>query len=90
MLPGLIDCHVHLTFDPNLSGPGRVYISFPRSALVGARNARVTLEAGFTTVRNVAAEGYSDITLRNTINASDIPKPRMFASGPALSISGNH
>ncbi|HXW56807.1 MAG TPA: amidohydrolase family protein [Candidatus Cybelea sp.] len=90
VLPGLIDCHVHLTMSPTLAGPARLHISYPRSALLGARNARVTLEAGFTTVRNVAAGGYSDIALRDAINAGDVPGPRMLVSGPALSITGGH
>jgi imidazolonepropionase-like amidohydrolase len=90
VLPGLIDCHVHLTFAPNLIGPGGLRISYPREALIGARNARVTLEAGFTTVRNVGAHGYADIALREAINAGDVPGPRMLASGPPLSITGGH
>ena len=90
VLPGLIDCHVHLTLRPNLFGPAGLHMSYPRSALVGARNARVTLEAGFTTVRNVAAGGYADIALRDAIIAGDVPGPRMLASGPALSITGGH
>jgi imidazolonepropionase-like amidohydrolase len=90
VLPGLIDCHVHLTIDPNQFGPAGLHISYPRSALIGARNARLTLEAGFTTVRNLAAAGYADIALRDAINAGDVPGPRMFASGPALSITGGH
>jgi len=90
VLPGLIDCHVHLTMSPNRFGPAGLNISYPRGALIGARNARVTLEAGFTTVRNLAADGYSDIALRDAINAGDVPGPRMFASGPALSITGGH
>src|SRR5215470_10505258 len=53
VLPGLIDCHTHLTFDPTSLGYEALGISIPREALIGARNARVTLEAGFTTVRNV-------------------------------------
>src|SRR5438128_1099647 len=61
VLPGLIDCHTHLTFDPSHSGYSALGISTPREALYGAKNARVTLEAGFTTVRNVGANGYSDI-----------------------------
>jgi imidazolonepropionase-like amidohydrolase len=65
-------------------------MSYPREALLGARNARVTLEAGFTTVRNVGAGGYSDIALRDAINAGDVPGPRMLASGPPLSITGGH
>jgi imidazolonepropionase-like amidohydrolase len=92
LLAGLIDCHVHLTGNPNQLdlGPAGLHISHPRRALIGARNARVTLEAGFTTVRNVAADGYADVALRDAINAGDVPGPRMLASGPALSISGGH
>lgn len=90
VLPGLIDSHVHLTSSPNLLGPTRLHLSYPRMALLGARNARVTLEAGFTTVRNVNAYGYADIALRDAINAGDVPGPRMLVSGPALSITGGH
>src|SRR5271163_4359883 len=90
VLPGLIDCHTHLTYSPYLLGPAGLHISYPREALLGARNARVTLEAGFTTVRNVAAGGYSDIALRDAIKAGDVPGPRILASGPALSITGGH
>ena len=90
VLPGLIDCHTHLTMSPNLMGPRGLHTSYPRAALLGARNARVTLEAGFTTVRNVGASGYSDIALRDAINAGDVPGPRMLVSGPPLSITGGH
>lgn len=90
VLPGLIDCHTHLTYRPIDSGPAGMHISYPRQALIGARNARVTLEAGFTTVRNLDAGGYSDIALRDAINAGDVPGPRILASGPALSITGGH
>src|SRR5260370_21344345 len=57
---------------------------------MGAKNARITLQAGFTTVRNVGASGYSDVALRDAINAGDVPGPRMLVSGPALSITGGH
>jgi len=90
VLPGLIDCHTHLTFNPNSLGYSSLGISIPREALYGARNARLTLEAGFTTVRNVGANGYSDIALRDAINAGDVPGPRIIASGPALGITGGH
>src|SRR5262245_60651088 len=53
VLPGLIDCHTHLTGDPTLAGYQRVGVSIPRWALYGAKNAKITLDAGFTTVRNL-------------------------------------
>ena len=90
VLPGLIDAHTHLTGDPKNIGYPSLGISVPRHALTGAKNARLTLQAGFTTVRNVGAPGYSDVALRDAINAGDIPGPRMLVSGPALSITGGH
>jgi imidazolonepropionase-like amidohydrolase len=89
LLPGLIDAHTHLTFDPNF-GYQELGVSIPKEALIGAKNARITLEAGFTTVRNVGARGYTDIALRDAINEGMIPGPRIMASGPALSITGGH
>ncbi len=89
VLPGLIDAHTHITFTPNFSY-SRLGISIPREALTGARNARVTLDAGFTTIRNVGASGFTDVALRDAINAGDVPGPRMLVSGPALSITGGH
>jgi imidazolonepropionase-like amidohydrolase len=89
VLPGLIDAHTHLTFNPSF-GYETLGISIPREALIGAHNARVTLEAGFTTVRNVGARGYTDVALRDAINTGDVPGPRMLVSGPALSITGGH
>jgi imidazolonepropionase-like amidohydrolase len=90
VLPGLIDCHTHLTFSPFTGAYRALSISVPREALTGARNARVTLEAGFTTVRNVGADGFADVALRDAINAGDVPGPRMLVSGPPLSITGGH
>jgi imidazolonepropionase-like amidohydrolase len=89
VLPGLIDAHTHITFTTNF-GYSRLGISIPREALTGARNARVTLDAGFTTIRNVGADGFTDVALRDAINAGDVPGPRMLVSGPALSITGGH
>ena len=89
VLPGLIDAHTHITFTTNF-GYSRLGISIPREALNGARNARVTLDAGFTTIRNVGADGFTDVALRDAINAGDVPGPRMLVSGPALSITGGH
>jgi imidazolonepropionase-like amidohydrolase len=89
VLPGLIDAHTHLTFDPKF-GYETLAISVPRETLTGAKNARLTLQAGFTTVRNVGASGFSDVALRDAINAGDVPGPRMLVSGPALGITGGH
>ncbi len=90
VLPGLIDVHTHLNSGAGGSGYESLGISVPRAALVGARNARVTLLAGFTTVRNVGAAGYADIALRDAIEAGDVIGPRMQASGPPLGITGGH
>src|SRR5579864_1242115 len=89
LLPGLIDAHTHLTMDPKF-GYERLALSVPRQTLTGAKNARLTLQAGFTTVRNVGAGGYSDVALRDAVNAGDVPGPRILASGPALGITGGH
>jgi imidazolonepropionase-like amidohydrolase len=89
VMPGMIDAHTHITFDPHF-GYETLGISVPREALTGAKNARITLEAGFTTIRNVGASGFADVALRDAINAGDVPGPRMIVSGPALSITGGH
>ncbi len=89
LLPGLIDAHTHLTMNPDF-GYDTLAISSPREALIGAKNARVTLLAGFTTVRNVGAGSFTDVALRDAINAGDVPGPRILASGPALGITGGH
>jgi imidazolonepropionase-like amidohydrolase len=90
VLPGLIDMHTHLTFDLNSLGYSGLGISTAREALHGARNAKRTLEAGFTTVRNLGAYDYSDIALRDAINDGDVIGPRIVASGPAMGITGGH
>ena len=89
VLPGLIDAHTHLTMDPRF-GYDELAISLPREALIGAKNARITLLAGFTTVRNVGAWGYTDVALRDAINAGEVAGPRMLVSGLPLSITGGH
>jgi imidazolonepropionase-like amidohydrolase len=89
ILPGLIDAHTHLTMNPSF-GYETLAISVPREALIGAKNARLTLLAGFTTVRNVGASGFSDVALRDAINDGDVTGPRILASGPALGITGGH
>jgi imidazolonepropionase-like amidohydrolase len=90
VLPGLVDAHTHLTFDTSDVGLKGLTVSPEREALIGAANARITLLAGFTTVRNVAASAFADVALRDAINDGHVPGPRMLVSGPALSITGGH
>jgi imidazolonepropionase-like amidohydrolase len=90
LLPGLIDVHTHLTMDSNFDPYHELSTSVAKSALIGAHNAKVTLEAGFTSVRNVGASGYADVDLRDSINADLIVGPHMQVSGPALGITGGH
>jgi imidazolonepropionase-like amidohydrolase len=89
-LPGLIDVHTHLTADPTDNGYAGLGISVPREAMKGAKNAARTLNAGFTTVRNVGAGNFTDVALRDEINEGGIPGPRMIVSGPPLGITGGH
>ncbi len=90
ILPGLIDCHTHITGQPE-----NFYEDiFRRSPIDEATTshiyARRTLDAGFTTIRNVGADNYVDFALRNAINSGKLPGPRILASGPALSATGGH
>ncbi len=90
VLPGLIDVHTHLTGTPDFD-PYRELTTTPvREALIGVRNAKTTLQAGFTTVRNVGAGGYSDVALRDEIDAGNLEGPHMQVSGPPLGITGGH
>ena len=89
-LPGLIDMHTHLTSNPTDAGYASLGISIPREAITGVKNARLTLRAGFTTVRNVGASGFTDVALRDGINDGDVEGPRMRVSGPPLGITGGH
>jgi imidazolonepropionase-like amidohydrolase len=90
VLPGLIDTHTHLTSDPSILRYQRLGLSIPRIALTGAANARRTLLAGFTTVRNLGADGYADVALRDAIDAGDVIGPRLVVSGPGIGITGGH
>ena len=93
VLPGFIDAHVHLAGRPVGEGDwlnSAVREGAADDALWGARNARLTLLAGFTTVRNVGASAFADIALRNAINAGRVPGPRMVAAGNAIGVTGGH
>ncbi len=91
VLPGLIDCHTHLTARADRYDPIH---SFEEStfdaAIAGVVNARTTLNAGFTTVRDVGSPPFLAVDLRKNIDAGFIPGPRIVASGPGISITGGH
>jgi imidazolonepropionase-like amidohydrolase len=89
-LPGLIDVHTHITGDPTDGGYASLGISVPEETVHGVKNARITLHAGFTTIRNVGASGYTDVAVRDGVNAGEIEGPRMLVSGPPLGITGGH
>ncbi len=90
LLPGLIDTHTHITGDPTIPPYESYNLSVPRLAIIGAANARRTLLAGITTIRDVGSSGYADVALRDGIARGDVPGPHIFASGPALGITGGH
>jgi len=91
LVPGLMDVHTHLNYDLEGDWEHRnVHETAADSALRGARNARVTLLAGFTTVRDVGAGGFADIALMRAIDRGFVPGPRMFPAGHALGITGGH
>jgi imidazolonepropionase-like amidohydrolase len=90
VMPGLIDVHTHLTMANNFDPYFELSMTPAKEAIIGVENAKVTLEAGFTTVRNVGANDFTDVALRDEINAGHIPGPHMQVSGPALGITGGH
>ncbi len=93
VLPGFIDAHVHLAGRPIGEGDWTNSVtreSIADDAIFGVRAAKATLEAGFTTVRNVGARGFADVALRNAINAGRVPGPRMLVAGHAIGATGGH
>jgi len=90
VMPGLIDVHTHLTMTPDFDPFHEVTSTAAREAINGVVNARTTLMAGFTSVRNVGASGYVDVDLRDAINSGQVAGPHMLVSGPAMGITGGH
>jgi imidazolonepropionase-like amidohydrolase len=91
VMPGFIDMHTHLTGDPSHGYSDHALHEWPGyAALVGAKNARKTLLAGFTTVRNVGSDEWADVSLRDAIRNDVVPGPRLFVSGHALGMTGGH
>jgi imidazolonepropionase-like amidohydrolase len=90
VLPGLIDCHTHITGQPE-NYLSDIFRKSPIDVAVTAHvYARRTLEAGFTAVRDMGALEYVDVALRNAINRGAVPGPRIQASGLAVSATGGH
>jgi imidazolonepropionase-like amidohydrolase len=91
VLPGLIDCHVHV--DGEASGDHYRTMfqrSFVDNAIVAHIYAKRTLDAGFTSVRSLGSDGFLDIALRNAVNRGDVPGPRIQAAGFYISSTGGH
>ncbi|HWI87138.1 MAG TPA: amidohydrolase family protein [Sphingomonas sp.] len=90
ILPGLIDMHVHLTNDPTLSGYQGLEFTDNFWTVVGVANAKKTLEAGFTTVRNVGSDNYNDVALKQGIDRGYVPGPRIVPATYAIGATGGH
>ncbi|HEY1491673.1 MAG TPA: amidohydrolase family protein [Steroidobacteraceae bacterium] len=90
LLPGLIDMHVHLTSDPRYSGYKSLAFTDNFWTVVGTANAKRTLEAGFTTVRNVGSQNYDDVALKQAIELGYIPGPRIVPATYAIGATGGH
>ena len=90
VVPGLMDMHTHLADEGPYGDPATPLRSnAARDAFIGARNARATLQAGFTTVRDVGVyRGFADVQLRDAINAGLVPGPRMFVAGTYVTVTG--
>ena len=90
LLPGLIDMHVHLTSEPTIGGYNGLLYTDSFWPVVGVRNARNTLEAGFTSVRNVGSAHFDDVALRQAIDGHFIEGPRITTATYPLSATGGH
>jgi imidazolonepropionase-like amidohydrolase len=90
VMPGLIDVHTHVTMNTDFDPYRELTSTDAKEAINGVVNARVTLMAGFTSIRNVGAGDYTDVDLRDAINAGQVAGPHMLVSGPAMGITGGH
>lgn len=90
LLPGLIDMHVHLTSDPRYGGYKKLEFTDNFWTIVGVANARRTLEAGFTTVRNLGSRNFDDVALKQGIEKGYVPGPRIVPATYAIGPTGGH
>lgn len=91
VLPGLIDTHVHVNLSGGPTDMGQFgHLSVPDFAIISLLNAQADLMAGFTTLRDEGAIGFTDVAVKNAINSGRTWGPRMFVSGMALTATGGH
>jgi imidazolonepropionase-like amidohydrolase len=90
LLPGLIDMHTHLTSDPRYSGYQGLQFTDNFWTVVGVANARKTLEAGFTTVRNVGSDNFDDVAIKQAIEQGITTGPRIVPATYAIGATGGH
>ena len=90
LLPGLIDMHTHLTSSPLFSGYNSLLFTDSFWPVISTAHARLTLEAGFTTVRNVGARNYDDVGLRQAIDGGFVAGPRIVTATYAIGSTGGH
>jgi imidazolonepropionase-like amidohydrolase len=90
LLPGLIDLHVHITSDPRYGGYSRLQFSDPFWSAISVPQAERTLMAGFTTVRNVGAQAWNDVGLRQAIEEGQVVGPRVVTAAFSFGATGGH
>ena len=90
LLPGLIDMHVHIDSDPTLGGFTGIGLPDAYSSIIAVPNAKATLEAGFTTIRNVGSANWDDVALKEAIEAGKVEGPRIVPAGYSFGATGGH
>ena len=90
LLPGLIDMHTHITSDPRYGGYSGLEFTDNFWTVVGVANARKTLEAGFTTIRNVGSGNFDDVAIKQGIEQGMVPGPRIVPATYAIGATGGH
>jgi imidazolonepropionase-like amidohydrolase len=90
LLPGLIDMHTHITADPRYSGYRSLEFTDNFWTVVGVASAKKTLEAGFTTIRNVGSANFDDVAIKQGIEQGIVPGPRIVPATYAIGATGGH
>ena len=90
LMPGLIDMHVHIDSDPTLGGFTGIGFPDAYSSIIAVPNAKATLEAGFTTIRNVGSGNWDDIALKIAIERGQVVGPRIVPAGYSFGATGGH